>query len=49
MVEKIYAFVNGCWSWIPVGVSAMFATLIFIRFGRSVLGIIDKGWRLLGR
>ena len=49
IASKLTAFINACWGWIPLGVVAMFSTLIFIRFGKSVLGLIDKGWRLLGR
>ena len=49
MVSKIYEFIQACWSWMPVSFVVMLTTLICIKFGDSLLGIIDRAWRILGR
>lgn len=49
MVEDLYNFIINCWSWIPLKVMGMFGVFIFLTFADSVFGLIDRGWRVLGR
>lgn len=49
MVVKIYNFISSCWGWIPLEVYGMFAAFILVTFGDSVLGLVDRVWRIVGR
>ena len=49
MARLLYNFVSSCWAWIPTEVFALFGVFVLITFGDSVLGLIDRGWRILGR
>lgn len=49
MVQNLYSFIVNCWSWIPVEIYAMFTIFILITFGDSLLGLLDRTWRIIGR
>ena len=49
MVTKVYAFITDCWGWMPVTCIGMISLAICIKFGDSVLGMLDRAYRLIGR
>ena len=49
MVHAMYNFISNCWGWIPAEVYGLLGVFILITFGDSVLGLVDRGWRILGR
>lgn len=49
MAAQLYNFIYNCWSWIPLEVYGMFAVFVLITFGDSVLGLVDRVWRIVGR
>lgn len=48
-VHLVYNYIYMCLAWLPASFYALFTCLIFIRFGDSFLGIINRAWKLVGR
>lgn len=48
-VELLYHYIRLSLSWLPTSCYFLLTVLIFIRFGDSLLGIINRAWKLLGR
>lgn len=49
MVSKFFDFIKLCWAWIPAPMLAMVGILIAVYCSDAILGILDRGWRLIGR
>lgn len=49
MVQEFFDFIRLCWSWIPTEFIIMVSILICIYCSDAVLGILDRGWRIIGR
>lgn len=49
MVAKIYKFIMDCWSWIPSYLVVCLTALVCFKFGDSILGLVDRAWRIIGR
>lgn len=49
MVTTMFTFIKNCWNWIPIEIYGLFTTFILIAFGDSVLGLVDRAWRVFGR
>lgn len=49
MVTKIYTFLRMTWAWMPVEFIVALTALICFKFADSVLGLVDRAWRIIGR
>lgn len=49
MVAKLLDFINMSWQWLPINFVGALTALICFKFADSMLGIIDRAWRILGR
>ena len=49
MARVMYNFISNCWGWIPTQVFGLLAAFILIAFGDSVLGLVDRAWRVIGK
>ena len=49
MVAKIYKFIMECWSWLPAAWITCITVLVCFKFGDSVLGLVDRAWRVFGK
>lgn len=47
--SNLYNFIVGSFRWIPVSFVTMLGLLVMVRFGDSVMGLLDRAWRLIGR
>lgn len=45
----LYNFITNCLAWIPAEIYALFGVFVLITFGDSLLGLVDRGWRVIGR
>lgn len=48
-VDLVYKYIRVCLSWLPSSFYVLFTGLVFIRFGDSILGIVNRAWKLVGR
>lgn len=49
MVDNFFDFIQLTWAWIPSKFLIMASLLIGIYTANAVLGILDRGWRIIGR
>lgn len=47
--ELLLNYIRLALSWLPRSFYLLLSVLICIRFGDSLLGIINRAWKLLGR
>ena len=49
MFAQFIAFFSLIWGWLPGVFCSMLLIIVFIRCADSIVGIIDRAWRLIGR
>lgn len=49
MADYIVDFIRLSLSWLPSGFFAIFVALIGIKFADSILGVINRAWKVVGR
>ena len=49
MAASLIAFMVYCWTWCPLEIIGIFMLLVWIQFGDALLGVFDRGWRVVGR
>lgn len=49
MADYIIDFVNLSLSWLPSSFFSIFVALIGIKFADSILGVINRAWKVVGR
>lgn len=49
MVDEFFNFIKLCWAWIPGKFIVMVGLLVAIYCSDAILGILDRGWRIIGR
>ena len=42
-------YIGYCFQWLPGWFWEIFCAVVFVKFGDSIVGIISRAWRLIGR
>ena len=47
--ELIYKYIDTCLKWLPTEFYLIFLGLVSIRFADTLLGIVNRAWKAVGR
>lgn len=47
-VDTLFNYVKLCLSWLPTSFYGIFTALIFVKFGDSLLGVLERAKKAIG-
>lgn len=48
-LDLLFNYIKLCLSWLPTSFYMIFTALVFVKFGDSLLGVITRAWKVIGR